>query len=124
MCIRMTFTCVHYYSRTIHSEGSAHDSARATPPDCRDGIGALLHLCRRPAIWPDTRLVDHDEADSGLRLQRDARYPLTFSVFVRRFDFFPMIELQQAATVVPGTTECGCSTYTTSITCGDPARAV
>ena len=61
------FTCVYYHSRTIHTEGSAHDSARATAPDLRDGIRALLHLCRRAAIWPDARWVGHDEADASLR---------------------------------------------------------
>ena len=63
------FTCVYYNSRTIHTEGSAHDSALATAPDWRDGIGALLHLCRRTAIWPDNRWVGHGEADAGLRVQ-------------------------------------------------------
>ena len=50
-------------------EGSAHDSARAPAPDWRGDIGALLHLCRRSAVWPDARWVDHDEADAGLRVQ-------------------------------------------------------
>ena len=31
----------------VSEKGSAHDSAWATAPDWRDGIGALLHLCRR-----------------------------------------------------------------------------
>ena len=34
----------------VREEGSAHHSARATAPDWRDGIGALLYLCRRAAI--------------------------------------------------------------------------
>ena len=38
------FTCLYNNSRTIHSAGSAHDSARATLPDWRNGIKAWLHL--------------------------------------------------------------------------------
>ena len=53
----------------VREEGSAHDSARATAPDWRDGIGPLLHLCRHAAVSPDARWVDHDEADAGLRVQ-------------------------------------------------------
>ena len=62
------FTCVYCHSRTIHTEGSAHDSCRAIAPDWRDDIGALLHLCRRGGIWPDATWVGH-EADAGLRGQ-------------------------------------------------------
>ena len=114
-------TCVCYDLRTIHTEGSAHDSARATAPDWRDGVGALLHLCRRAAKWPDARWVGHDEADAGLRVQRNARSPVFLFVFIRGLDLFLMIQQQQAAAVLPGTTECFCSTYTTSSACGDPA---
>ena len=60
---------VYYNARTIHTEVSAHDSALATAPDWRDGTGALLHLCRRAAIFPDARWVGRNEADAGLRVQ-------------------------------------------------------
>ena len=63
------FTWLYYNSRTIHAEGVAHDSARATAPDWRDGIGTLLHLCRPAAVWSNARWMDHDEVDSGLRVQ-------------------------------------------------------
>ena len=53
----------------VREEGSAHDSARATAPDWRDGIGTLLHLCRPAAVWSNARWMDHDEVDSGLRVQ-------------------------------------------------------
>ena len=53
----------------VREQGSAHDSARATAPDWRDGIGTLLHLCRPAAVWSNARWRDHDEVDSGLRVQ-------------------------------------------------------
>ena len=48
--------------------------------------------------------------------------PLHFFLFIRSFDFIHVIQEQQAAAVVPGITECCCSTYTTSRACGDPAH--
>ena len=49
------------------------------------------------------------EADAGMRVQCNTLYSLTFFVFLRSFDFFAMIQRQQAAAVVPGATECCCT---------------
>ena len=84
------FTWLYYNSRTIHAEGVAHDSARATAPDWPDGIGAWLHLCRRAAMWPDARWVDHDDADCN-----ETNDPPSLRVFTRSFDFFHLIQQKQ-----------------------------
>ena len=78
----------------MHTEGSAHDSAWATAPNWRGGIGAWLHLCRRVAIWPDARWEDHDDAD-GMSECNVTNDPPSLFVFIRSFDLFHTMQQQQ-----------------------------